>query len=99
MTRQDTLDQLAGRISALEPAHPVRVAIDGVDAAGKTMLADELARVLGARARPVIRASIDGFHRPRAERYRQGSGSIWSPITRASRPTRSWPMPIWRRQR
>jgi uridine kinase len=49
--------------------------VDGVDAAGKTTLADELAALLMQRGRPVIRASIDGFHRPRAERYRQGANS------------------------
>jgi uridine kinase len=56
-------------------AHPVRVAIDGPDAAGKTTLADELAAVLRARGREVIRASVDGFHRPRADRYRLGADS------------------------
>lgn len=43
-----------------------RVGIDGVDGAGKTCLADELAGVLQAQGAPVIRASVDGFHRPRA---------------------------------
>jgi uridine kinase len=48
------------------------VAIDGPDAAGKTTLADLLAAAIAGRGRPVVRASIDGFHRPRAERYRRG---------------------------
>jgi uridine kinase len=52
-----------------------RVAIDGPDGAGKTTLADELAGELVDRGRQVIRASIDGFHRPRVERYRQGRDS------------------------
>jgi uridine kinase len=43
-----------------------------VDAAGKTTLADELGALLAARGRPVIRAGIDGFGRPRADRYRRG---------------------------
>ena len=73
--RQETLDQLASRLMALQIGHPVRVAIDGVDAAGKTTLADELAALLTQHGRPVIRASIDGFHRPRSERYRQGADS------------------------
>ena len=51
------------------------MAIDGPDAAGKTTLADELARALRGRGRAVIRASIDGFHRPRAERRRRGEDS------------------------
>lgn len=72
MRRNDLLEALADRISALPATYPVRVAIDGIDAAGKTTLADELARPLRARSRPVIRASIDGFHRPRAERYQRG---------------------------
>ncbi len=59
----------------LQFQHPVRVAIDGVDAAGKTTLADELAVLLIQRGYSVIRASIDGFHRPRAERHRQGANS------------------------
>jgi uridine kinase len=44
------------------------VAVDGPDAAGKTTLADRLAARTGA-----LRASIDAFHRPRAERYARGA--------------------------
>ena len=54
---------------------PVRVGIDGVDCAGKTSLANELAVSLAADGEYVIRASIDGFHNPRAVRYRQGRSS------------------------
>src|SRR5262245_28892710 len=49
-----------------------RVAIDGPDAAGKTTLADELAELLAARGTVTVRASIDGFHRPRQERLAAG---------------------------
>lgn len=69
------LDQLASRLLALQFQHPVRVAIDGVDASGKTTLADELAALLIQHGCLVIRASVDGFHRPRAERHRQGATS------------------------
>src|SRR5438270_14025869 len=69
------LDQLAQQIVSLHPPHPLRVAIDGIDAAGKTTLADELVSPIEAQGRPVIRASLDGFHRPRAERYQQGADS------------------------
>jgi uridine kinase len=75
MTRRELLDLLADGILATRRPHPLRVAVDGIDAAGKTTLADELAATLAARGRPVIRASIDGFHRPRAERYRRGADS------------------------
>lgn len=55
--------------------HPLRVAVDGPDAAGKTTLADDLAMRLLGLGRDVVRASVDGFHHPRAERYRQGPDS------------------------
>jgi uridine kinase len=71
--RRALLEELACRIAAVEQTHPVRVAIDGVDAAGKTTLADELAGPLQRLGRPVIRGSIDGFHRPAADRRRRGA--------------------------
>jgi uridine kinase len=52
-----------------------RVAVDGVDGAGKTHFADELADRLRHEGVPVIRAGIDGFHRPALERYRRGRRS------------------------
>jgi uridine kinase len=72
-TRREVLHTVAGRIVAVQRPHPIRVAIDGVDAAGKTTLADELVDVLQKQGRSVIRASIDGFHRPRVERHQRGS--------------------------
>jgi uridine kinase len=63
--RSALLNQLVDTISAIRRGHTTRVAVDGVDGAGKTTLADEPAPHLDRR---VIRASIDGFHRPRAER-------------------------------
>jgi uridine kinase len=38
-------------------------------------LADELVASLAGQGRPAVRASIDGFHRPRAERYKRGRQS------------------------
>jgi uridine kinase len=73
--RDAVLRSLADAIVAIDRDHPVRVAIDGIDAAGKTTLADELGLLIERRGRPVIRASIDGFHRPRVERYRRGADS------------------------
>lgn len=63
--------ELVRIIMARQRAHVLRVAIDGPDAAGKTTLADALAVRL-AGLRPTVRVSIDGFHRPRAERLRRG---------------------------
>jgi uridine kinase len=50
----------------------VRVAIDGRTASGKTTFADELAMSIKRHGRAVIRTSIDGFHRPKVERYARG---------------------------
>jgi uridine kinase len=55
--------------------HPFRVAVDGVDGAGKSVFADELATVMRAQGRVVVRASADDFHHPRAVRYRRGRDS------------------------
>jgi uridine kinase len=65
--RELVLRQLAECILALHHSHPVRVAIDGVDAAGKTTIANALSPIIACSGRHVIRASIDGFHRPRED--------------------------------
>jgi uridine kinase len=72
MNRAAVLGEMAARICAVETSHTLRVGINGIDAAGKTTLADELAQLIRERGRPVIRASIDGFHNPRAVRYERG---------------------------
>lgn len=69
------LAALAGHVESRMNSGIVRVGIDGVDGAGKTMLADELAVLLQSRGHRVIRASVDGFHNPRAVRYRLGRDS------------------------
>ncbi len=73
--RGEAVAAIADAIDAVSCSHPVRVAIDGSAAAGKTMLADELAIALRGRGREVISASIESFLRPRAERYRRGPES------------------------
>jgi uridine kinase len=69
VSRLSVLAPLAARLAELP--HPARVAIDGVDAAGKTTLAGELA----ARLPGATRVSADDFLRPREERYRRGRES------------------------
>ena len=66
------LDRLADAIANLHPERRIRIAIDGVDGAGKTMLADALAPLVLAKGRPAIRAGVDDFHNPRAVRYARG---------------------------
>ena len=51
---------------------PAAVAIDGPDAAGKTTFADALVAPLQTRGASVLRASVDDFERPRAQRHARG---------------------------
>ena len=53
----------------------VRVGVDGVDGAGKTVFATELATALRELGRPVVELSVDGWHRLRAERDARGPQS------------------------
>lgn len=74
-TRDQLLSYLADAVGSVTIPHPTRVAFDGPPAAGKTTLADELAIVLRAQGREVIRASIESFLLPRSQRYRRGAYS------------------------
>lgn len=73
--RARTIAQIADRLAALSPGHPLRVGIDGITAAGKTTAARELATAVGERGRPVILLTFDGYHHPRERRYQQGRES------------------------
>lgn len=75
MLRSALIENLADAITLIKCEHPLRVAVDGIDAAGKTTLADELIGPLEKRGQDVIRASVDGFHNPRKIRYQQGKDS------------------------
>lgn len=66
---------VADAVSALPADHVRRVAVDGVDGAGKTHFADALGVELTARGATVIRASADGFMNPPRTRYRRGRDS------------------------
>jgi uridine kinase len=72
--RSLVLDRVAAAVVALQKRGQVLVAIDGASGTGKSTFADELARTLPDHQH-VVRASIDSFHRPRAERYRRGNDS------------------------
>lgn len=73
LTRKRVLDAVACRVP-VSTDDCVRVGIDGVDGAGKTVFADHLAAVLRASGRTVIRVGADDFLHPRAVRYRRGRG-------------------------
>ncbi len=67
--------ELRGEVRRRYGAGRVVLAVDGRDGAGKTVFADTLAEVFAEGGSAVFRASIDGFHRPRAERYARGRTS------------------------
>ena len=74
MEQEELLGIIVKNILSIKRSHPVRVCIDGVDASGKTTLADALAVELG-KHKSVIRVSIDGFHNPKEIRYQKGRNS------------------------
>ena len=59
---------------------PVLVVVDGADGAGKTWFADDLAALLEESGRPVVRATVDDFHHPRAHRHELGrtGETVWT---------------------
>jgi uridine kinase len=73
--RRTALVAIADFVAAVDRPHPVRVAIDGRTASGKTTIADELAHELNRTGRTITRTSIDGFHRPKRDRYARGRHS------------------------
>jgi uridine kinase len=70
-------DHLLKQVAAAVPdpalrSVPVRVAVDGIDGAGKTVFADDLAEALKQLGREVVRVSVDGFRAARDRRYARG---------------------------
>lgn len=75
IVRNQVLGRIADHLASRSPGHPLRVAVDGITASGKTTLARELTAAVAARGRPAAHLSMDGFHNPRAVRHRQGRDS------------------------
>ena len=73
--RRDVLLAVADQIPVATGADCVLVGVDGIDATGKTTFADELARLLRERRRPVLRIGADDFLNPRSVRHRRGRNS------------------------
>ena len=72
--RAAVLRRVADAVPRLD-GRRVRVAVDGLDGAGKTWFADDLARVLGERGTAVARLTIDDFLAPTTVRYARGRRS------------------------
>ncbi len=73
--RTAVIGELCRIVTSVAVDHPTRVCVDGISAAGKSTLVDELKESVGATSRHVTRVSLDGFHQPRAHRYRRGRRS------------------------
>jgi uridine kinase len=76
-TRNGVIGRVRDAVIALRAGRPVRVAIEGRSAAGKSTFADELADSLRAREVDVLRPSIDDFHREN-HKFRAKQGG-WTP--------------------
>lgn len=63
---------IAETLACTDLGHPVRVAVDGITASGKSTVADAITRALGRLDRQSIHLTMDGFHHPRVHRHRQG---------------------------
>ena len=73
--RTAVVGEVADRIDRLSPLR-LRVAIDGLTAAGKTSFGHELAAALRSRGRPTLRASLDDFKNPWREARERGYDRI-----------------------
>lgn len=76
MGRLEVVRELAGVLTRhVRPDGVLRAAVTGITACGKSTLATELQAAVAALGTPCIRLAVDGFHNPRAIRYRRGRDS------------------------
>jgi uridine kinase len=54
---------------------PIRIAINGIEGTGKTIMAEKLTEYLNSENTKAIQVSIDGFHFNKEVRYKQGRDS------------------------
>ncbi len=73
----EILELLSSRIQKAQSQRntPLRIAINGIEATGKTTLAKGLHEFLVGKALPSIHITIDNFHNKKDHRYRQGRDS------------------------
>lgn len=68
----DIIVELSDYICGIQQDKALAIAFDGVDASGKTTLANQVSEALVRRGKNCVRISIDKFHNPRAIRLRKG---------------------------
>ncbi len=69
--RTELIEAVAEQIVALAD-HRLRVAVDGLSAAGKTSFAHELAAAVRSLGRPTLRATFDDFKKPWRDAIEKG---------------------------
>lgn len=67
--------EIARHLTGQRPGHPLRVGVDGICGVGKSTFARDLRAAVGQAGRAAVLLDSDGFHHPRAHRYRQGRSS------------------------
>ena len=71
VARTELVGEVADEICDLA-THRLRIAVDGLTAAGKTSFGHELAEAIRARGRPTLRASLDDFKHPWSDAAARG---------------------------
>jgi uridine kinase len=75
MEMNPVLSEVVDAVLELPGGRYRRVAVDGIDGAGKTHFANALAKELILRGASVVRASADGFYNPPKTRHRRSQSS------------------------
>ncbi|TGV00455.1 nucleoside/nucleotide kinase family protein [Flavivirga rizhaonensis] len=77
MNEKETFELITNRILSIQEnkRKPVRIAINGIEGTGKTVMAEKLTEYLNSENIKAIQVSIDGFHFNKEVRYKQGRDS------------------------
>ncbi|MFC0604147.1 hypothetical protein [Winogradskyella pulchriflava] len=77
MSEKETFELITNRILSIQKdkRKPVRIAINGIEGTGKTVMAEKLTEYLNSKNIRAIQVSIDGFHFKKEVRYKQGRDS------------------------
>jgi uridine kinase len=77
MNEKETFELIKTSILSIQEKKdkPIRIAINGIEGTGKTVLAEKLTKYLNSENLNAIQVSIDGFHFNKEVRYKQGRDS------------------------
>lgn len=77
MKLEEVFDIIENKIKKIQKAKKkvVRIGINGIEGTGKTIFCQNLTNHLVSKKLQAIQITIDGYHNPKAVRYRQGRDS------------------------